>query len=298
MSNGDRLTKKQHYIPQVYLRGFSPEYEKENKDYPSARYTIYCHDLNSKKQLLQAVPIKSICYNEYLYEVTGNDGEIVLPNHLEHFFSAIEKKFSNFRDRLERKSFIEENYKTKCFLTNEEKIFWVTFILIQTLRMPQVLYIAECLSKETWGDNINSKQAKNIARTFCLPFFKELEEAGKESFVFDALFDPMKNMSFGVGVDRSGKLITSDKPIYVYANDFPSDEYEEIIFPISSELCLFLFGKENKSNYPKNFLFPIDDEVREEIFKSMTASSFGKLYSNHILDKKEQKYIKEVMKDK
>lgn len=298
MPNGDRLTKKQHYIPQVYLRGFSPEYAKGNKEYSSAKYTIYYHEIHSTKQHLQAVPIKSICYNEYLYEVTGDDGEIVLPNHLEHFFSAVEKMFSDFRSKLERKAFIEENCRTKCFLTNEEKIFWVTFIIIQILRMPQILELAENLSKETWGNSVNSKQAKNIARMFCLPFFKEIKEDSKDAFVFDALFEPMKNMSFGVGVDRERKIITSDKPVYVCAKSFPCDEYDEIIFPISSELCLFLFGKENKANHHKNFLFSINDEIREEILKSMTASSFGKLYSNHILDKTERRYIKEVMKEK
>lgn len=297
MANEERKTKKQHYIPQVYLRGFSPEYEKNNKDYPNSRYTIYCHDLNISEQNLQAVPIKSICYKEYLYEITGNDGEIVLPNHLERFFSVIEKRFSDFRSRIERKAFIEENYRTKCFLTNEEKIFWIAFIIIQILRMPEILESAEKLSKEKWGDSVNSKQAKNIARMFCLPFFKEIKEDSKDAFVFNTLFESMKNMSFGVGVDMSKSIITSDKPIYVCAKNLSYDEYDEIIFPISSEICLFLFGKENRENCRKNFLFPIGDEIKKEVIKSMTKSSLGKLYSNHIMDKTERKYIKEAMNE-
>ncbi|RHQ88520.1 DUF4238 domain-containing protein [Clostridium sp. AF21-20LB] len=112
------MTKNQHYIPQVYLRGFSPEYEKGSKSYPNSRYTIYCYDLNVKKQKYESVPIKSICYIKYLYEVTGHSGEIVLPNYLEHFFAGIEKMFSDFRSGLERKAFIEDNYRTNCFLTN------------------------------------------------------------------------------------------------------------------------------------------------------------------------------------
>ena len=88
--NGSRLTKKQHYIPQVYLRGFSPEYSRKRENYSKGKYTIYCHNINGKKQCLQAVPIKSICYNENLYEITGNQGEMLLPNYLERFFSAIE----------------------------------------------------------------------------------------------------------------------------------------------------------------------------------------------------------------
>ena len=293
----DGITKKQHYIPQVYLRGFSPEYEKGNKNYPNSKYTIYCYDLNEKKQNYKAVPIKSICYSEYLYEVTGINGEIVCSNQLEHFFSSIEKRFGDFRNRLEEKAFLEENYKTKCFLTNEEKIFWITFIILQIIRSPQTLEIAESLAKETWGDNINLKQAKNIARMFCLPFFCELKEGSVESMVINALFEPMKNMSFGLGVDRGKSIITSDKTVYICAKRFPCDEYDKIIFPISSKLCLFLFGNENKENCRKNFLFPIEDEIKEEIIKSMTVSSFGKLYSNHILDKNEKKHIKQAKKE-
>lgn len=115
-----------------------------------------------------------------------------------------------------------------------------------------------------------------------------------DAFIINALFDPMKNMSFGVGIDRSKSIITSDKPIYVYAKGYPCEEYDKIIFPVSSELCLFLFGNENKAKYQKNFLFPIGDENRQEIIKYMVTSSFGKLYSNHILNKLEQNCIREV----
>ena len=30
----------------------------------------------------------------------------------------------------------------------------------------------------------------------------------------------------------------------------------------------------------------------------MTDSSYGKIYSNHVLDKKEQRYIEEVLREK
>lgn len=292
------LTKKQHYIPQVYLRGFSPEYIDKNNEIPLSRYTIYCHDLNKEAQSYKPVPIKSVCYKNYLYEVTGNDGEIVLPNHLEKFFSVIEKMFSEYRHKLERKAFITENYAMKFFLTQEEKSFWITYILIQILRMPQILELAEQVGLETWEEELTNKQAQNIARLFCLPFFKEMTEGNKETMLFDTLFRPMKSMSFGIGVDVQERIITSDKPVFVYSKAFPCKEYERIIFPITSQICLFMFGNEDKKMQRKNFLFPIDEGHREEIIKSMSATAFEKVYSNHIFDKKERKYIKEIMKDR
>ena len=43
MSKKSDITKKQHYIPQVYLRGFSPEYHKGDIRL-SKEYTIYFWD--------------------------------------------------------------------------------------------------------------------------------------------------------------------------------------------------------------------------------------------------------------
>lgn len=298
MQEDSNITKKQHYIPQVYLRGFSPEYQRNKEKLLSSKYTIYCHNLKEKNQIMKPIPIKSVCYRDYLYEVTGHDGEIVLANYLEQFFSLMEKKFSEYRDKLERKAFVEENYKTKCFLTGEEKEFWVTYILIQILRTPQILSLAENVSLETWENEININQAKNIARMFCLPFFKEIEEGSKEPVVFNDLLEPMKNMSFGVGVDREAGIITSDNPVCIYAENFSCEEYKRVIFPITSKICLFLFGKEDKKKYPKNSLFVINNETREEILKSMTDFSFEKLYSNHFLDKREIGIVEEVLAKK
>lgn len=298
MMNVQDITKKQHYIPQVYLRGFSPEYNDKSHEIPHLRYTIYCYDLTKTTQLYEPVPIKSVCYKNYLYEVTGDDGEIVLPNHLEKCFSVLEKMFSIHRHKLETKAFITENYTTNFFLTQEERIFWVTYILIQILRMPQVLEIAKQVSLETLKEELTNEQAQNMARLYCLPFFSEIVEGKKETMLINSLFEPLKSMTFGIGVDIQKRIITSDKPVFVYAEDFPCEEYEKIIFPISSQICLFMFGNEDKRMQRKNFLFPIDEEHREEIIKSMSASAFEKVYANHVLDKKERRYIKEIMNDR
>lgn len=292
------ITQKQHYIPQVYLRGFSPEYNNKSHEIPHSRYTIYCYNLTKITQLYQPVPIKSVCYKNYLYEVTGDDGAIVLPNHLEKCFSVLEEMFSKYRHKLETKVFITENYKTNSFLTQEEKRFWVTYILIQTLRMPQVLALAEQVSLETWEEELTHKQAQNVARLCCLPLFSEIAEGNKEAMLIKLLFEPLKSMTFGVGVDIQERIITSDKPVFVYAKELPCKEYDRIIFPISSQICLFMFGNEDKKMQRKNFLFPIDEEYREEIIKSMSALAFEKVYANHVFDKKERKYIKEIMKDR
>ncbi len=126
-----------------------------------------------------------------------------------------------------------------------------------------------------------------------------MEEDNKEVVIFNALINSMKDMSIGVGVDRQKKMITSDKPVFIYhTGDFWGEEYESVIFPITSEICLFFLGKEEKKRCPKNFLFEIDDAQREVVFKAMVDSSFGKIYSNHLLDTKEQRFVEEVLMEK
>ena len=41
----NQMTRRQHYIPQVYLGGFSPQYQNKGE-----KYTIYFYDLEKRKQ--------------------------------------------------------------------------------------------------------------------------------------------------------------------------------------------------------------------------------------------------------
>jgi len=172
---GNKRTKKQHYIPQVYLRGFSPDYKDRNIE--NIKYKIYRYELNEKS------------------------------------------------------------------------------------------------------------------------FFKKFKAGDNDVAVFYALFEPMKNMSFGVGVDPDGRIITSDMVVFIQSAVFPCAEYEKVIFPITSKLCLYMFGGNEKKDVRKNFLFKINDRHREEILKSISVSAFENIYSSHILDETERKYIKEIIKE-
>ena len=293
--NKNNPTVDQHYVPQVYLRGFSPDY-KGNKD--KEKYVIHCFDLTNNRQFDNAIPIKSICFKKKLYEVTGEDGEIVLLNYLEDFFKILEGEFGKYRSKLEHKVYIKENYKTRSFLDSNEKYFWLTYIMTQILRIPQVLDIAEQTGKEIFKDDLNDKQAKNLSRLVCLPFFEEMREDSAQVKIFNLLYKPMQNMSFTVGVDYESKIVTSDMPVFISSKTFPCEEYKKIIFPITSSICLIMLGEGEKDNYFKNTLFPIDDKIRTEIFNSITSSAFRFIYSNRKLDTQELTYINNTINEK
>lgn len=140
--------------------------------------------------------------------------------------------FSEYRTRLEKKAFIIENYRTKCFLAHDEKIFWITYLSVQIMRSPKVLSIAKNFCKENFLSSVGVCKAINIALSYCLPFFTELSEESISAL--STFLDPMLNMSFNIGVVQGNQeLFTSDDPIYILAN-WPCKEYGKIIFPISS----------------------------------------------------------------
>ena len=106
------MTKKQHYVPQVYLRGFSTD----NKQI----WSYMIDSLDNGKY----VPIESICREKYLYEVKDDEGNWLAPNRIEKKLSILEGMFAENLRILEKKAFLKENYRTKCFLTKDEKTFW------------------------------------------------------------------------------------------------------------------------------------------------------------------------------
>ncbi|WP_288885364.1 DUF4238 domain-containing protein [uncultured Eubacterium sp.] len=299
MEEKDLPKIKQHFVPQVYLRGFSPEYEPIGKsNIPKEKFTIFSYDVEKKEyDSTEAIPISSICYKKKLYEIYGEDEQIILPNWLENYLCAFEKMFGIYRTNLERKT-QRENIGTHNFLRKKEKVFWVTFIVIHLLRNAYALSEAEAAIKECVNDNVSDKEITSIVRKLCLPFFQEINENTQEAKILEEILTPMYNMQFAVGVDFDNQLITSDKGISVIAKEFPTDEYNEVIFPITSSICLFLFGNDHKDMYKDNILFELSENGKKHVISSVVLDAYKKIYSNHRFNVSEKKYIKEIANER
>ena len=296
MSSKKNITVKEHFIPQVYLRGFSPQYKKYSSKDKETKYMIYRYNTLNEAQS-EEIPIESICYKKNLYEIYGKDGNPKLQNRLEDVFGKFEAKFGEFRTRLEKKAFCESNYRISCFLSKEEKVFWTTYIVLQLLRLPVILEEAEKACKELFLDKINSNDARTLARWYCLPLFQEVDMESDEFYVFRRMFEPMADMAFTIYIDKEGRFITSDSVVYVQTVEYPCEEYNQVIFPISAQLCLVLWGKEDKAEIPvnyRNILRPADEEVRKMVLRCLTNKVESFVYSNHKFSKKELEYLKEV----
>ena len=101
-------------------------------------------------------------------------------------------------------------------------------------------------------------------------------------------------MQFAVGIDLDNQLITSDKGASIIGKEFPTDEYDEVIFPITSSICLILVGNENKDVYQDNTLFELTEAGKKHITTNVVLDAYRKIYSNHRFSVAEKKFIKEI----
>lgn len=299
MEEKDLPKKRQHYVPQVYLRGFSPEYEPMNRsNLPFEKYTIFSFDLEKRAyDSTEAVPISSICYKKKLYEIYGTDEKIIFPNWLENYFCSLEKMYGTYRTELERKIH-KENIGIPNFLNAKERIFWVTFIAIHLLRNAYALSEAEAAIKELVDFNVSDKEIKSVVRKLCLPFFQEIKEDSKETKILEGILAPMYKMQFAVGIDFDNQVITSDKGASIIGKEFPTDEYDEVIFPITSSICLFLVGNDNKDIHQDNTLFELSDAGKKHITTNVVLDAYKRIYSNHRFSVQEKKFIKDIARER
>ena len=269
-------TKKQHYIPREYLDGFADD-----------NSLISYYDLY-KQDYIPANLTKRQCYENYLYEFKDNANNIILLNHIEHGFQAIE---SPYKDKI--KAIKENGYR----IIEEEKPYWILYIAMQILRMPSTIdlieqYITPSLPK---SDNLN--HTRNVALRITFPFFRELEINCPDFKILEEFCQRLIDMDICVAHDDHKRLFTSDFPIYLETTDNPSKTYKSVVFPLNSELCI-LMNRLDENRKQKRDSIEIDDKVYKYIFYATVRASEKKLYTSRRFTDEELKWIKMIQAEK
>ena len=164
------------------------------------------------------------------------------------------------------------------------------------LRSPAVLDVARQFSAEYFGNSIPTNDAYSIATQMCLPFFKELKPENENCLT--RFLEPVISMSITLGVDYSGRIITSDNPVYFYSQDKTIEKCEKIVFPITSQLVLLLLGGKMKEGYDKNRAFELEDSELDSIIKPIAYSADSTIISRDPLTSGIKTMIREARKDK
>lgn len=285
MQKKQQITKDEHYIPRVYLRGFSADQNR-----------LFAYRLKDGFQPPDPVSIRSICYEDNLYEIKNENDEIVAANHLETFFCAFEREFGKYRKQLEDKAFIEVNHHSLHFLSKEEKDFWRIYIAVQMMRTPQILQFVQGIAEEELQGLLKANDVRRITLKTCLPFFQRIKE-GDKSLLFDTI-QGMNNMYFAVGVDNTDSIFTSDYPLFIMSPSQTVGSIEQVVFPITSRLVLILNGGKQKEAFKKNCLFSIQQEDLDIVKKSIADAADEWIYSKKPLTPREIELVKAAHSEK
>jgi len=122
-----QMTKRQHYLPQFYLRNFTNDQGK-----------VWCYD-RFKERIYACNPRDIACEN-YLYETRWEDanpklGEFVLPNQMEKKFAEKEGEYSKLLQKIISICSNPQN-KEALICSKEEKGVLASFISNMLLRNP------------------------------------------------------------------------------------------------------------------------------------------------------------------
>ena len=281
-----QITKKQHYIPQVYLEGFSPEGE-----------SIFEFHLESHRAIAQSVSIESVCREKYLYEVRDPSGEIINTNYLETVLCDYEGQFAEQRRQLLRKARIKENYKTRCFLTKEEKQFWIFYSTLHIMRNPVTLNGIKQIFQEELTESFSDTETRNIALAYCLPFFKKPEKGDLNALL--GFISVLCTKGVSVGYAESDNLFTSDHAMYGFRNskEEPFD-FETLWFPISSDCGLIFFDSKETDHTQRNRLVPLSEEEVRELNKGIAYIASQMVLSKHPFSKADIQLIEEARSER
>jgi len=248
----------------------------------------------------QFVPIESQCRENYLYEIKDKNGEIKAPNHIEKILSVVEGYYATNLRLLESKAYIKTNYRTKCFLSTDEKAFWRLYVAVQMLRVPSIIAATKKVTTAFLNNLLDENEIHNVAITQCLPFLEELKPDAKN--VFTLILRPLLNMSIVIGVDEKDSIFTSDNPVYCY---YPGTmdisqikEYERVVLPLTPQLVLFLLGGTEKEGRGHNCLFPLDDEELNAVKLATAYSANERVYSYKRIPDNDLALIQCARKDK
>lgn len=274
----NKPTVDEHFIPQCYLKQFSPDGEK-----------IYEYDVVNKRQIPVPVPTESICYEKNLYEFKDVSGAYVYRNLIEKNFALFEGEFANTFRSIRSKMHNEANYKTMSFLTEKEKALLVFFLSTMILRRPDILKAAQDYTMEVFGNQVTEITARNFVLQTCLPIYKKLDV--EEQNLLNPVMQFFDDMSFVIGVTDNKEILTSDNPIVFFRDNIEDYRPNEIILPLSSCSVLYMasYSKTKRNCY--NRLYKMNNADVKYVNEAVVTQCHRWIFSEAPLTDKMIKWI-------
>ncbi len=264
MAQKNNATKDEHFIPQFYLRQFSPN-----------GIRIYQYNKLEQKTS-KLVPIDSICFIKNLYEFRQEDGSIFNQNLIENTLKLFEGEITEIIKAIKSRVDCVDSFYSLRFLSDKEQAFLIFFMAIQIIRDPEILKIMESTAMEHFGNKISKNGAHNLALMMGLPIYKELNL--EEKNILNHILTMFGDKSFQIAVAKKDLILTSDNPIILRG----TNEYnmpKEIVFPLTSRIVLHMKSIELTESDRINRLVVMADEFVTRINQETVMHARKWVYS-------------------
>lgn len=283
MPNGDRPTVDEHYVPQVYLRGFAADPALER---------IYRLRLSDISAGCINVKIESQVFQKNLYEVKNSSGNFIGRNYIENCLHDVETLFGEYRSTLFSEIEACKATNELTYLSQDMRSFLTKFILLQMVRTKSVIQFSQAKATEDLREYVYPYEAKILTFFKLFPFFdtdKATPLVG--SNMIDIMSPWLDNMVLFVGYFSDDVLFTSDNPVYALMEDYNIKEPVEILLPLSPQSVVALIHRDKVGQECNNQILQLSDEWAEHIRECTIIGASDTLYAPYEFD---LNYLKEI----
>jgi hypothetical protein len=212
------ITKKQHYVPRMYLRNFCIDGKKDK-----------CYEYNQHTNDVRIANINNLCEENYLYEIRDEEGIFLVPelkNQIEKAFSIIENEDAELlKDLLE----LIERSRDSIVLSDEQRKSLIGFIFLMILRNPVLMDVLPETLKLINGTELKTKAEIKFAWIIVL---LNIDRYG---------YDIENTQLTFLRTKESNPFITSKLPMYFSGYPIQRDFY----MPLSSKVAIEMRLPEN-----------------------------------------------------
>ncbi len=272
------MGKRQHYLSQFYLRGFSTDSISSNVKGKS-KDKVWCYHKDSDEII--KIGINNIGFRNYYYSFKGDEGHNI--NVIDEAIQSLENqvaptiKIIDDNIRLLQSTPLKSRKKISIkSLTPEQREFIIQYVIMYMNMNPK---LRDDLTKklDDFEYNILGEKSLGIKRSSTKKAIIEtLINIGTDKKInfFNILMQ--KQIYIGYYPNNSTSFITTDNPIVRFRKNGKNGikYYDtEIYLPLTQRCVLMLVDKDNGfENY-----FPIPDKKRISEFNKLIALNYYKL---------------------
>lgn len=255
------MKKKQHYVPQFYLKSFCDE---------SGKLTAFCPKQNEFKKIAP----NNICFEKNLYETPAKDcddalGSYINCNDIEDIYGKYESDFATLLRTIS--AVCSEQNKDALILHSDEKKKLFRFIVNMLIRNPVSMreMKIDTLSNEIKSLNFYTEMdfvlnEMGIGGTESI--FTAARKKAYLTFEFNEeqenqLVEELSSINFIFLCAEAGEFITSDHPV-CYGNDlYIKAENSICLYMALSPYVAVLFGNYKDLRSMRNRMILISEDI-------------------------------------